>query len=260
MLRRQEMIHRQRAAAAEAEKQRRAVFEYQRRLEEEHEAHYHLMAELERERQEREEDLRRQRCFFSSNASTRRGPMHASRGMTWPREEYTSDPMEKFVRGRDGRLYRVIHPRRYENENQSARCVDSLSDTMSFDKERECYDLSPDSRDSELMEEGGRAEKGHLSETVDDYHTMFNGRVAKSNHEMEHTPASNTSTSRLMRERLRSRNRNDNMMTAPIDVITVEDVPDEEDDELRELRSVWRNRVPSPGKWIEPVEVDSYGY
>jgi hypothetical protein len=36
--------------------------------------------------------------------------------------------------------------------------------------------------------------------------------------------------------------------------ILVEDVPDEEDEELRELRSVWRNRVPSPNQWMEPVE------
>eukprot|EP00581_Thalassiosira_minuscula_P012249 CAMPEP_0183717618 /NCGR_PEP_ID=MMETSP0737-20130205/11191_1 /TAXON_ID=385413 /ORGANISM="Thalassiosira miniscula, Strain CCMP1093" /LENGTH=164 /DNA_ID=CAMNT_0025947091 /DNA_START=155 /DNA_END=646 /DNA_ORIENTATION=- len=31
--------------------------------------------------------------------------------------------------------------------------------------------------------------------------------------------------------------------------ILVEDVPDEEDEELCELHSVWRNRVPSHGQW-----------
>mmetsp|Transcript_26936 Transcript_26936/g.57992 ORF Transcript_26936/g.57992 Transcript_26936/m.57992 type:complete len:240 (-) Transcript_26936:155-874(-) len=40
----------------------------------------------------------------------------------------------------------------------------------------------------------------------------------------------------------------------PRQEIVVEDVPNEEDEELRELRSVWRNRVPSPGQWIEPIE------
>lgn len=34
----------------------------------------------------------------------------------------------------------------------------------------------------------------------------------------------------------------------------VEDVPDEEDEELRDMHSVWRNRIPSPGQWMEPVE------
>ena len=34
----------------------------------------------------------------------------------------------------------------------------------------------------------------------------------------------------------------------------VEDVPVEEDDELKELKSVWRNRRPSPGLLMEPVE------
>lgn len=43
--------------------------------------------------------------------------------------------------------------------------------------------------------------------------------------------------------------------TASSQKIVVEDVPDDEDDELRDLRSVWRNRVPSPGKWMEPVEL-----
>merc|ERR1712232_248408 len=39
--------------------------------------------------------------------------------------------------------------------------------------------------------------------------------------------------------------------------IVVEDVPDEEDEELREIRSIWRNRTPSPGQWMEPVCVQS---
>ena len=36
--------------------------------------------------------------------------------------------------------------------------------------------------------------------------------------------------------------------------LTVEDVPFDEDEELRELHSVWRNRTPSPGEWMEPVD------
>ena len=38
------------------------------------------------------------------------------------------------------------------------------------------------------------------------------------------------------------------------DDVTVEDVSDVEDDEIRDLRSVQRNRVPSRG-WMEPLEV-----
>jgi hypothetical protein len=38
----------------------------------------------------------------------------------------------------------------------------------------------------------------------------------------------------------------------------VEDVSDEEDEELKELRSVWRNRIPSHGQWIEPVDAISW--
>ena len=40
----------------------------------------------------------------------------------------------------------------------------------------------------------------------------------------------------------------------PLQTIPVENVPDEEDDELREMKSVFRNRRPSPGQWLEPVE------
>jgi len=36
--------------------------------------------------------------------------------------------------------------------------------------------------------------------------------------------------------------------------VEVEDVPDDEDDELRDLHSVWRNRVPSQGQWMEPID------
>ena len=37
--------------------------------------------------------------------------------------------------------------------------------------------------------------------------------------------------------------------------IVVETVPNEEDDEHRELHSVWRNRrPPSSGQWMEPCE------
>ena len=38
------------------------------------------------------------------------------------------------------------------------------------------------------------------------------------------------------------------------EIFVVEDVPDSEDDEFRELHSIWRNRKPSPGAWMEPIE------
>ena len=43
-------------------------------------------------------------------------------------------------------------------------------------------------------------------------------------------------------------------VTIPRAVAVVEDVPYEEDGELNELHSVWRNRQPSPGNWMEPVD------
>mmetsp|Transcript_11833 Transcript_11833/g.20574 ORF Transcript_11833/g.20574 Transcript_11833/m.20574 type:complete len:269 (-) Transcript_11833:90-896(-) len=45
------------------------------------------------------------------------------------------------------------------------------------------------------------------------------------------------------------------------DDIAVEDVSDEEDDcEIRDLRSVQRNRVPSRGQWMEPLEPVGVSY
>jgi hypothetical protein len=38
------------------------------------------------------------------------------------------------------------------------------------------------------------------------------------------------------------------------EAIVVEDVDDDEDDELRELHSSSRNRSPSPGQWMEPID------
>ena len=46
----------------------------------------------------------------------------------------------------------------------------------------------------------------------------------------------------------------DGIRVTPIHNIIVENVPDDEDDELKEMHSVWRNRIPSPGQWMEPVE------
>eukprot|EP00569_Conticribra_weissflogii_P005555 CAMPEP_0171345494 /NCGR_PEP_ID=MMETSP0878-20121228/21753_1 /TAXON_ID=67004 /ORGANISM="Thalassiosira weissflogii, Strain CCMP1336" /LENGTH=425 /DNA_ID=CAMNT_0011848913 /DNA_START=84 /DNA_END=1361 /DNA_ORIENTATION=- len=39
---------------------------------------------------------------------------------------------------------------------------------------------------------------------------------------------------------------------APPHIIALEDVSDDEDEEILELASVWRNRSPSRGQWIEP--------
>ena len=47
---------------------------------------------------------------------------------------------------------------------------------------------------------------------------------------------------------------NETMLKQTVLPHEVEDVSDEEDEELQELRSVWRNRLPSPGQWIEPVD------
>mmetsp|Transcript_2184 Transcript_2184/g.4012 ORF Transcript_2184/g.4012 Transcript_2184/m.4012 type:complete len:238 (+) Transcript_2184:1907-2620(+) len=42
--------------------------------------------------------------------------------------------------------------------------------------------------------------------------------------------------------------------------VDIEDVSDEEDDEIRDLRSARRNGVPSVGQWMEPLEPDGISY
>lgn len=138
----------------------------------------------------------------------------------------TTYPKSSVVRGPDGRLYRVseqpnAHTRwNYDDDESSRTCSETSSSSMS-EEEEETHDVD-------------------MNEDT-------------ANDEFTYTPDSSNSSSLQYTGRIWD---NDAKSLKPLGVeVEIEDVPDEEDDELRDLHSVWRNRVPSHGQWMEPIDL-----
>ena len=121
----------------------------------------------------------------------------------------------QFVRGLDGRVYRLV-PRAKQTRGESMRS--NISDDRSDDDSMSSSETWRDCMDCSASRDG---------------EDVGFGPARRYAHE--------ESQSQQLRE-----------------VVIVEDVSEDElleDDELRELRSVWRNRRPSPGLLMEPVEM-----
>mmetsp|Transcript_20084 Transcript_20084/g.48287 ORF Transcript_20084/g.48287 Transcript_20084/m.48287 type:complete len:244 (-) Transcript_20084:1423-2154(-) len=135
-------------------------------------------------------------------------------------------PLGTIVRGPDGNLYRIAVPPQCERDDISESCPVTHCDRnliiSTKNKENAVVIDKPENGSPECNDSGDDVplkncpNNNHTYEVIDSV-TPFQEDVL-------------------------------------IPEIVVENVPDEEDDALRELRSVWRNRVPSPGQWMEPVE------
>ena len=140
-------------------------------------------------------------------------------------EERHAFPPGTIIRGRDGRLYRVVA--KPSNEQHIANHDDSFSDADS------CSSKSMDSMEEENVAPSKETLNAMANEfTPKSFHNTNKASACFENNDIGNSQKKNTKTLTLV----------------------VEDVPLDEDEELRELRSVWRNRVPEPGQWIEPVE------
>ena len=159
---------------------------------------------------------------------------------------FPSYPVGTVVRGSDGNLYRVVAPptsdaARYRSDESMASSSSSeeSASSMSACKELEIEDTSnhePDDGDKALedishYEQRQRDNKGNEDALFD-----------TNNNQSTKRSSSDSSVPRLKQYQDMG------------EIVVVEDVPDSEDDELRELHSVWRNRKPSPGAWMEPIE------
>ena len=141
-------------------------------------------------------------------------------------------PPGTIIRGRDGRLYRVvadpshIHQgiqANHDNQSASSNSFVSESDgtnscTSDYSAEQECKNNNCND-----MNVANTDSKCSLHATASEF-------IPKSSIEDNSNIPKKTIT------------------------LVVEDVPLEEDEELRDLNSVWRNRMPSKGEWMEPVE------
>ena len=139
-------------------------------------------------------------------------------------------PPGTIIRGRDGRLYRVVEdPHIHQgiqvnHDDQSASSNSSESDTNSCTTDY--------STEQECANNNCNANNVKYSDSKDSLHATASDFISKSTVEA---------------------NSNLNIPKKTITLV-VEDVPIEEDEELRDLNSVWRNRMPSKGEWMEPVE------
>lgn len=236
---------------------RREQEEYRRRMEEQlRERRKQLKAEYEMERRQRrasaaaaEAEERRwqaackQREEMARRKKQQQQQQQMQRSMERRPTPFPSYPVGNVVRGSDGNLYRVVAPptsdaARYRSDESMASSSSSeeSASSMLACKELEIEDTSnhePDDDDKGL-EDILHYEQRDNKESED---ALFD-----TNNQSTNRSSSDSSVPRLKQYQDMG------------EIFVVEDVPDSEDDELRELHSVWRNRKPSPGAWMEPIE------
>ena len=192
--------------------------------------------ELERAKEERRRELEmmRRQQQMAKEEEMRRGKLAQAQQR---RARYSPG---RIVLGPDGNLYRIISPtaddeqlRRGEErfpageQRFSAKKRFSSSDESKENSDEQM--IAAEERDSinEESESSSEWEKSSIDDDVCASHTHedhFYDALDTQTHPASHTE------------------------------VEVEDVPDEEDEELRDLHSIWRNRSPSPGQWMEPIE------
>jgi len=219
--RRQQEIAQRQIMMKEDELRRKSEFERRQRMQEqmarEEKRRWRMMEE---ERTRKAEHERRRRVELQRRHGMEMLYREGSKKEELARSRQNADsyPPGIVVRGPDGNLYRVVAPSRHEKDDtKKAGTGTQYDQNTTTSDENKANEVAKDK--SEMMNTNSGASpkyKDFVDGTTD---TVL--------------PAQND---------------------GPQDEIVVENVDDEEDEELRELRSVWRNRIPSPGQWIEPVE------
>lgn len=184
-------------------------------------------AELEMRRQMQEEIELRERQKRERVQEEHRRLDQLRREHLAKNQKQVSYPPGTIVRGRDGNLYRVVAPPRCQNMSDD---MDTRGATTEI-REKKLEDMSTEEvsdSNGDDSDSDSSAEEWHYCQDTDN-----------------NVPMSFDSDSKEQQKH--------SMLPAHSDIV-VETVPNEEDDELRELHSVWRNRRPSPGQWMEPCE------
>ena len=143
-----------------------------------------------------------------------------------PSEKNTASyPPGTVVRGPDGNLYRVsAPPRREKDDNVESRSNIEFDSAPAFLNGLSGPVLASDENKNHDEEDNSDStQESHGYQGINDDSQMTAAETASP-------------------------------VQKPLHEMIVEDVPDDEDEEIREMRSIWRNRIPSPGQWMEPVE------
>lgn len=233
--RRQQELARRQRMAAEEERRRKAEHERRRRIEEE-------MARKEQQRRRREieeEEMMRRRI-----AREKQRCGGGARALPYP--------PGTIVRGPDGNLYRIVAPPRWDGADDDSTSDIGRSDASISNKSSTSAEEDEENKENE--EQDAASNMQFIATKDKRAHDRFYGSSEESGREDDLGDVSqlksHTHEGHVYGPSVRIRA----PAAAPLEEIVVENVPDEEDDELREMHSVWRNRVPSPGEWMEPVE------
>lgn len=213
---------------------------YRLKRQEELRRRYELEQAYRREQQERylrnlrrrEEQMRRRRELEQLHDALAEQPLFENEDES----KQPTQPKYQLVRGIDGLLYRVPIHRAETNDTQNLPLL--RRPTVKEVK-------SPQIRSGESS--------NRLSHVPKPVVPRRNTKRADSNLATETRPDEASRERvvvnvRVPEEKEPKRGRNRRKVT-----VVVEDASDSED-ENDELKSVWRNRRPSPGQWIEPVE------
>lgn len=145
-------------------------------------------------------------------------------------DDYESDYEINVVRGRDGSLYYVKTPVNTQRRERQERRPTIAEEPIASDSDS----IQSDVEEDDVAEAIRRLRPRFVAATTPlarERHPARSPRRKKSNN-----------TSQRKNSPRRSR----------ITVVTVEDASDSEYE--NEFDSPWRNRLPSPGEWMEPVE------
>lgn len=168
----------------------------------------------------KEEEMRRRRLAQAQQAKARYSP-------------------GSIVLGPDGNLYRVISPTAGDERLQGRIPADKQRFSASEESEESSDEqMMPVKYSDSFQEESESFSNSEEEFNVDDV-------CASHSHEDHFYDALDTHPE-LAKDSIK--------VQPKLQSVKVEDVPDEEDEELKELHSIWRNISPSPGQWMEPIE------
>eukprot|EP00934_Nitzschia_sp_Nitz4_P003005 Nitzschia sp. Nitz4//scaffold66_size103028//25257//26051//NITZ4_004493-RA/size103028-processed-gene-0.26-mRNA-1//-1//CDS//3329556335//2995//frame0 len=238
------LMHRRRA---EEEARRRAEIERylrQKELEEEERRQRQEYARLLRQRQleeeayEREMRRRQQEYYRSLYGGRAESPAQTSSSEEEgesAEEDENEEPIYQLVRGLDGRIYKVLtNPNRVRKQKQPSVRKESVTPKKQS-QQQSLFDRDAHQQASRSTPQTSAAT---LPLNKENEHTI---------NEVEHEPPIRRKVSRSMKKDKKSKKKNSKKVT-----IIVEDASDSEAEDF--YMSPWRNRRPSPGQWLEPVE------
>mmetsp|Transcript_32722 Transcript_32722/g.50068 ORF Transcript_32722/g.50068 Transcript_32722/m.50068 type:complete len:171 (+) Transcript_32722:20-532(+) len=167
--------------------------------------------------------------------------------MAMNRMKQQSESESFVVQGSDGRLYRVIRSQPEEKtQNQTTREEEVMPRIINDAKEQTIPMSDKGFKREESLENVGAQASKETRQTIGGDETEETKTIVEDSRNDEikdqQTPAEVTGDALAATEAQKIRPRS-----------LIGDIEDASDDEGDEFKSIWRNRRPSPGKWIEPI-------